>query len=115
MIEELGNRNDGVFDKELDDDHQWLKLFNDEGDYAYVAIQIIGHEALIHLNIVRWNKGTLKDGLADWQNILYACKNAGVSSLIAANKNYEDKRWAKLIKYFGFEQPLILAVSKQKI
>ena len=115
MIKELKSRLDVMFDAELDGDHHWLMGFNDDGTYAYSALKIEGKEAVIHLNVIRWNKGILKEMLADWEEILYACRNAGATSIIAANKDYLDKRWPKLIKYFGFDKPTIVAISKQEI
>ena len=115
MIQELDSRPPGVFDERLDDDHHWIRAFNADYVYCYLALKIEKEVAVVHLEMRRWNKTVLKEMLADWEKILYACRNAGATSLTAANPDYLDKRWPKLIKHFGFDEPEIISVSTQKI
>lgn len=115
MIEELDTRPEDIFDPRIDDSHHWLRMHLNGVTYAYIALKIVGEESAIHLEFQSWSKSILKELLADWENILYACKKAGATSIIAANPDYEDKRWPKFIKHFGFPKPDIIAISKQPI
>jgi hypothetical protein len=103
-----------VFDH-LDDHHMWIQGHDGNGPYGYVAIKFEGDKAVIHLELVRWAKCIMYRLLVDWEAILNTCRLKGAKTLVAANYNYTDPRWPKLIRHFGFPEPEIMALSHREV
>lgn len=99
------------------EDHYWFEVSDIDGIALYVSLGRIKGSRLgnVHLEVLRWSSTILKGMMVLWPTIVALAGHIGCHSLIAANWDYEDKRWPKLIKHFGFPEPKIMSISQQDI
>ena len=91
------------------------------GVYGYLGVAFLiqdgkqGIEAGIHLDITRWTVSTAKDLIASVPQLLEICKDNHCKKLIAINPDPNDKRWPKLLRLVGFEEPKLMQISYMEI
>ena len=118
MIVAMINKPDKIFDHLSDEaKYYWFEISDLLGPAYYVGIGTIKgqKEAAIHFEVLRWSVDILRGMKQHWPFVVAFAKHLGCSALVAANWEYLDKRWPKLIKHFGFPQPKIMAISQQEI
>lgn len=94
----------------------YLELSNESGPYIHLAVEIIGPYASIHANMLRWTHNVFKDAVKEWENlILFTFIPFGVTQITANTPNINDKRFPKLIKLFGFPEPVNILISTMEI
>ena len=115
MIVELGTR-PAVFWNIEPDGNRFLSLHLDNGtQYGLLALESFGTNVNVHLEVFYWTPRVLKRMIADWPKVVAIAVDMGAICLLAINRNYNDKRWPKLIKHFGFPQPATVAISHQEV
>lgn len=114
MINEVDKCPD-VFDKIPQG--KWYELILENGDqYGWFAFQCDTPGTIgVHLEVMAWAPSVLRQMLLDWDELKKIAREMGAKDLYAANKNYKDKRWARLIKHFGFRKVSIIALSYQEV
>lgn len=115
MIREV-DRKPSAF-RAVPDHCRWFRLEMDESGelYGWLALQD-EHEAVgVHLEILFFTPSVMKQMVQDWPRAVKTAKNMGAKVLYATNFDYTDTRWPKLIKYFGFPNPVVLAFSQQEV
>lgn len=90
-------------------------LFNDKGLYGHLGLSFLNGEGAVHLNITRWTVSTAKDLIASVPRLLEICQDHYCKKLIAINPNANDKRWPKLLRLVGFQEPQLMQVSYMEI
>ncbi len=113
MINKLTYRPEEM--KHLFADNVFFAVSDENGVYCYVALGLKHNEGLVHINVLRWSKTVRKAILMDWELILKYCRAHGCKRLTAANDDYQDKRWPKFIKLFGFPPPRIIALAQREV
>lgn len=93
----------------------YFALSDSKDIYAYLCLDIRHDGALVHMEIKRWSISVRKQMEQDWNEVLMFCVKKDVSRIVAANYDYQDKRWVKFIGIFGFPKPKILAVSEREL
>lgn len=114
MIIQATEKPSGYFEK-LPDHYLWFNLFDENGTYAYIGIEVIDKWASFHTHITRWSHGIAKSLKMDWKELVLICKKLGATVAIASNDDMNDTRWPKFIKLFGFPKPQPVLISKQEI
>jgi hypothetical protein len=95
--------------------HLWVKAEDEDGVYCYVGLRFEGPVGNVHLRVKRWSRGVLRSMQSDWPEVLEICRRNGAKHLVAANEDYEDKRWPKLIQKFGFPKPQVISTSVMEL
>ena len=117
MISEVRNK-PSVFGH-LETACRWFEAYETgcSSPYAYWALQYGDDKSIgIHLEVMCWSHNILRQMIVhDWPWLKNEAKKMGATTLFAANKNYQDERWPKLIKHFGFPKPQVLALSVQEV
>ena len=99
----------------IPNDHNFFEVIYKEKPCAYMALSFVGNTVAVHLKVVKWSHQTKKVMLSDWEDIKKVLRSRGYQTIIAANEDYQDARWPKFIKHFGFQEPRLIAVSTQNI
>lgn len=95
---------------------RWFELSYDGGKvYGWLALQPEPPNVGVHLQMRQWSPSIAKQMIADWPLIVDCARRLGGRLLWAANENYTDKRWPKLIRHFGFPEPRVVSLSMQEI
>jgi len=84
-------------------------------DLAYWALDIVGDEAAVHLEVIHWSHNTLKQLHKDWDEITSWLKRWHIKKVIAANPHPDNGIWARFIKRVGFPKPQVILISTMEI
>ncbi len=114
MLKFLTEKPKGHFE-DLPDDQGfiWLEGFTGgEQVYSYIALQIVGVHAGLHVEIVEFSHKIMKVMELDHAYLIGILNGFGVKNITASNKNLEDEdRWAKFIKRLGYPPPEKVMIS----
>ena len=94
---------------------RWYELVDDKGVFGYMALKEELPAVGLHLEILRWSHNVLKTMIEDWQWVLHVVRQMGATNIYATNPNYKDRRWAKLLKHFGFPEPKVMALTVMEV
>lgn len=103
--------------KHLCDDHYFIEGY-DNSVYANLAIDFRMPEcAVLHLEVSDFSHTTLKKLVLDWQDVKKVLiKNSVKSVAVTKNGLIENhKKFAKFIKFFGFNEMIQHITSIQEI
>jgi len=104
--------------KNMDDVPLFYEMSSNGIVYANAALDFrYPPNCLFHLEVHRWNHGVLKRLMDDWQTALVVIKGKGATRIVAtkAGKLSDQKSYTKLLKLFGFCDPVEFTVSEQYI
>ena len=65
----------------------------------------------VHFEVSRFSPSILKSMKIDWQGVKSHLERRGVTYIVAANNDWQDERWPKMLKHFGFKGTKIIRFS----
>jgi len=96
--------------------YQYYMSATEAEDICCFAILKQHEEAMIHLEMLgKFTKSNYEIMSQDFHFVLDLCEKMQCKRLVAINKEYEDPKWPKFIKLFGFPEPTVLAVSAREV
>lgn len=94
----------GIF-QDLKDNLYYIEGYDENGIYAYMGFDVIGTNAILHLEMVKFSHIIMKNILNDWKIIKQTLKNAGITTICASRvgKIEDYDHWIRFVKKFGFD------------
>ena len=93
-----------------------FEFSDSKGPCIHVGIEVINESCSIHLSIKRFSHNIVKQARTDFEYIKTYLASTGVVRIIASFPDEEtNKWWSKLIKLFGFKEPIRIMTSIMEI
>lgn len=117
MLDTLTEKPDGLFGdiNGRDTEQEFFVGWRWEGQkkciYAYVALEYNRPAVAVHFEVARFSPSILRSMRVDWQGVKSHLERRGITYIVAANNNWQDTRWPKMLKHFGFESTKLIRFS----